>query len=141
MIEIQHHIESAIAAGKDVWVAGPAIEQHIAMLEAALDVQLPLGYQAFLQKFGALSIGDKFVSGIIDGSPLTLDGGSMYGETQRSRHEQSLPPGLLVLQPDGDAPYCLAAPHDEVICYQVSTQTSKQVASSFEDWLRRFVFT
>ena len=77
MTEIQRYVDAAIAAGKDVWVAGPTTESEIAKLEATLGVKLPTDYRSFLQRFGALSIGDNLVSGIIEGSPLSPDGGSI----------------------------------------------------------------
>lgn len=140
IIDLHTLIEDAGAAGHDVWTAGPASGTHIEALEAALNVQLPEAYRNFLQAVGALSINDSLVAGIIDGSPLMMEGGSLFGETLRSRGEQQLPADLFVLQPDGNAPYCFSKSTDGVFCYQVNTRSAKQIASSFEEWLRLFVF-
>ena len=140
MIDFHKLIEDASAAGQDVWAAGPASVTHIEALEAALNIQLPAAYRKFLQEVGALSINDSLVAGIIDGSPLLMEGGSLYGETLHSRDEQQLPADLFVLQPDGNAPYCFSASTDGVLCYQVNTKSAKQITSSFEEWLRLFVF-
>ena len=140
MIDLRALIEEADAAGQDVWTAGPTSATHIEALEAALNIRLPAAYRKFLQEVGALSINDSLVAGIIDGSPLLMEGGSLYGETLHSREEQQLPADLFVLQPDGNAPYCLSASRDGVFCYQVNTRSAKQIASSFEEWLRLFVF-
>jgi len=145
MFDLEASIRSARAAGVDVWVSGPATPEQVSQLELQLGVSLPASYRRFLLSVGALSLHESVVAGIIEQDPLAESGGSLFGETSRSRQDEHFPTTLLVVQPDDEAPYCLdtsARSGEEmpVVCYQVHTRSAMQIASSFEDWLRLFVF-
>ena len=128
----------------DVWCAGAATADQIAALEAALQVALPASYRSFLATAGATAIGDTSVSGIIDGDPLSLDGGSLFGDTVLARNEQQLPLHLLVIQADGDAPHCIDTSEasdlgeNPVICFEVFNSVSTRIAGSFDEWFSTF---
>jgi hypothetical protein len=138
------YVEEARELGRDVWVYGAATEVQIANLEEALGYSLPESYRQFLASAGALSIGDVSVSGIIDGDPLSLDGGSAFGETHRARRDQGIPTSFLVIQPDADAPHCLdlsfsSDAEQPVVCFQACTRSAKRIAPSFEQWYFTFI--
>lgn len=145
METVRERLEAATADGKDVWTAGGADEAQIQALERSLDVQLPPSYRQFLASTGALNLGGVEVAGIIDGNPMDLSGGSAYGETMRARDDFALPATLLVIQPDGDAPHCIdlssadSSGEMAVVCFQLNTKSSREVAKDFEHWLRTWV--
>lgn len=143
MTASRNYVEETLASD-DAWVAGGANPKQIAALEAALQVALPPGYRLFLASAGAAAIGDNFISGIIGGDPLSLDGGSLFGDTVNAREEQQLPAYLLVIQSDGDAPYCIdtsAAPvlgEAPIVCYESFNSVATRVAGSFDEWFSTF---
>jgi hypothetical protein len=145
MSRIEEFIDAARASGAEVWVSGPAKPEEVELLESRLGFALPESYRSFLCTYGAISVHESQVTGIIENDPLSMAGSSLFGETERSQTEQGLPPGLLVVQPDLEAPYCLSAKVGSteevpVVCFQVNTRSTRQIATSFEDWLERFVF-
>ena len=145
MLRIEKLINAARASGTEVWVSGPATPEEVELLERRLGVAFPESYRSFLRTVGAISVHEAQVTGIIENNPLSLEGSSLFGETKRSQTEQGLPSGLLVVQPDLEAPYCLSTEASStgempVVCFQVNTKSTKQIATSFEDWLERFVF-
>jgi hypothetical protein len=144
MTATRDFLQKALMSGEDVWSAGGASAEQIASLEAALRVNLPESYRSFLATVGALSIGDNTISGIIDEDPLSQGGGSLFGDTSRARKEQEMPAHLLVIQPDGDAPYCIdvsartGANECPIVCFQPNTISAKRIADSFEQWYLTF---
>lgn len=145
MRTVRERLEAAVADGKDVWTAGGADESQIQALERSLKVRLPSSYRQFLASTGALNLGGIEVAGIIDGDAMDLSGGSAYGETIRAREEFALPPTLLVIQPDGDAPHCIdlasadSSGEMAVVCFQLNTKSAWTVAQDFEHWFREWV--
>ncbi|WP_158275026.1 SMI1/KNR4 family protein [Acidovorax sp. HMWF029] len=145
MKTVRERLEAATVDGKDVWTAGGADEAQIQALERSLEVRLPPSYRQFLASTGAMNLGGIEVAGIIDGDALDLSGGSAYGETMRARDDFALPPTLLVIQPDGDAPHYidLASPDSSgemaVVCFQLNTKSTRAVAQDFEHWLCEWV--
>ena len=139
-----NYLQEALASGSDVWSAGGASSDQVAALEDALQTVLPAGYRTFLSSVGSLAIGDNAISGIIDGNPLSLDGGSLFGDTIRARQEQRLPDHLLVIQSDGEAPYCIdpsarvSGAEAPVVCFDASSSTATRIADSFEQWFSKF---
>jgi len=144
MTVTHNYLQEALASGGDVWSAGGASSDQVVALEAALQIVLPDGYRTFLGSVGSLAIGDNSISGIIDSNPLSLDGGSLFGDTVRARQEQHLPSHLLVIQSDGDAPYCIdlsaqvSSAESPVVCFEASSSTETRIADSFEQWFSTF---
>jgi hypothetical protein len=107
-------------------------------------VRFPEDYREFLLKYGALSVLDSSVSGVVGNNPLDSTAGSLYGDTVRFRSQYGLPARYLVLQPDDDAPYCFdmdnVAGHPTVVCYELHTGHAKVIASNFKEWLQTYVF-
>lgn len=129
---------------QEVWVAGPASEKSIIELEVMLDIKLPISYKNFLLNFGALSIGDSTISGIT-GPDLNEGGGSVYFDTEYFIEEYELPRHLVVIQTDGEAPYCLdtskIASNGEmpVVCYELNTKHSSTLSSNFNEWFVNYL--
>jgi hypothetical protein len=144
MTASRNYLEEALALDGDAWVAGGANPDQIAALEVALQVTLPPSYRLFLASAGAAAIGDNSVSGVIGGDPLSLDGGSLFGDTALARQEQRLPAHLLVIQPDGDAPYCIdtsaasVGGENSIVCYESFNSVATRVAGSFDEWFSTF---
>ena len=132
------------ANGHDVWSDGPQPEAAIAALESELNVRLPPSYRAFLARYGGMAIYDSTIAGIIGGDPLDERCGSLYGDTLRFRRERGIPSHLLVIQPDEDAPYCLdtrspsVSGEFPVVCFELHSKYEGNVATDFDDWMRRF---
>lgn len=127
MNDIDALIKSVREAGHDLWLAGPQSDAAIAELERAIGFVMPKSYREFLSRYGGFGIGGSFISGIVDGLPLSSDAGSLFGDTQRHRKEFGMPAHLLVVQADEDAPYCLdmsAARDGEfpVVCYELHSR-------------------
>jgi len=126
------------------WKSRPAREEDIRAAEAALGVSFPPSYRAFLSRYGAVSVVDSTISGIVDNAPLDPGSGSVVFDTMTFRREWRLPEHYVVIQPDEDAPYCLdtrktdAAGEMPVICYELHTEHAGVIAASFVDWLERF---
>ncbi|MCC4591355.1 SMI1/KNR4 family protein [Xanthomonas campestris pv. cannae] len=76
--------------------------------------------------------------------PLSLDGGSLFADTVNAREEQQLPAHLLVIQSNGDAPYCIdtsATPvrgEVPIVCYESLNSVTTRVAGSFDEWFPTF---
>jgi len=145
MDEIEALIARLRGEGQRVWVAGPQPEQSIIELEHALNVRLPPSYRTFVAKFGGFSLLNSVVSGIIGEDPLAVGTGRLHWDTQRFRQEYGMPDHLLVVQPDEDAPYCLdirkQRPDGEmpVVCYELHSGHSSQMASSFSEWFTEYL--
>lgn len=139
-----NEIERLIAETAEVWKSEPASLTVIAECEAWLNLKLPPSYRFFLQHFGAINVGGNSISGIIDNSLDDLGGGSVVGDTLQFREEWQLPANLVVIQANDEAPYCLdignGSPECAVVCYELHSRHSKVIASSFEEWVRPFVF-
>ena len=142
MADVNDLIAQVRAKGHDLWLAGPQPSETIASLEQALQVTLPPSYRDFLTHFGGAAICDSTVSGIIDGEPLQKATGWLYGDTLRFREEWDLPPHLLVIQPDEDAPYCLdaSAPGSDgefpVVCFELHSRHASRIAENFGIWFQ-----
>lgn len=131
--------------GADVWIAGGATSADVATLESALRITLPPSYATFLRTYGAASIGDQAVSGIIDSAPLDESGGSAFGDTKRFRESSTFPPSFVVISEHEDGAYCIDTTHFTVEgeCAVVnfefgSVQHKVPVADTFLDWLAWF---
>lgn len=131
---------------KLVWTSEPADGHVISACEEMLGVKFPQSYRDFLSSFGALSVGDSSISGILNNSVDDIGGGSVVGDTQRLRQEYGLPVNLVVIESDDEAPYCLdvAQPTLDgecyVVCYELHNAHSSVVAKSFTAWVAPFVF-
>lgn len=125
----------------DVWIAGPASEEDVVAVEAALGVKLPADFKEFLRIAGAGGPSGSEISGVIVGDD---GGGSLVGDTRAAR-ASGLPGAYVVLQ--------LAAP-DEFVWALEFEESSGQFAGvvgveltplhlgerylSFSDWLERY---
>jgi hypothetical protein len=54
-----------------LWKSRPAGDEEIREAEKALGVSFPPSYRAFLSLYGAMSVGDVTISGIVDNAPLS----------------------------------------------------------------------
>ena len=131
--------------GIEVWVEGGASNDQVMALERALGVSMPPSYVSFLTSYGAIGIGDSFVSGIIDGDALSQAGSSTFGDTLQFRAHSAFPPGLLVIGKHEDGAYCLDTNRQSgdgeyaVVNFEFgSIQHRTPVSPSFADWLIRF---
>ena len=142
MDKIEKMIGMIRANGDDVWVAGPQPEKAVAELEHKLGYALPPSYRAFLLRYGSLKIFDTVISGIMDGRFEGDGAGQLLDDTERYRKDDHLPRHLLVVQPDEDAPYCLATstPDEDgefpLVCYDLQTGDIDPIADNFGTWLR-----
>jgi hypothetical protein len=140
-----NQIDSLIAklreGGSDLWISGPQPEDAIRELELELGVEMPPSYRTFLAQYGGLSIGDWFISGIIDGDAIGEATGWLYADTMRFRDEFGIPESLLVVQPDEDAPFCLDVRNRSsdgecpVVCYELHSGHAGRIAETFREWL------
>jgi len=141
MDKIEKMLDMIKANGDDVWVAGPQPETAVADLERKLGYKLPPSYRNFLLRYGSLKIFDTVISGIIDGKYEGDGAGLVVDDTDRYREEFHLPRHLLVVQPDEDAPYCLATSTPDakgeypLVCYDLQTGDVDPIAGSFGAWL------
>jgi hypothetical protein len=117
----------------------------VAVLEGSLGVSLPPSYAGFLTSYGALGVGDSFVSGIIDDDALDRTGGSVLGDTLWFRGHDNFPRGFVVVGKHEDGAYCLDTTRQTanreypVVNFEFgSTQHESPVALNFEDWLIQF---
>lgn len=145
MADIAELIAATRRNGVEVWIGGGASEDQVAILARALEVSLPPSYVDFLKAYGAISIGDHVVSGILENNALDETGGSVRGDTLEFREHEGFPKGFVVVGRHEDGAYCLdmnsQLPNGEcpVVNFEFgSAQHRKPVASNFEDWLRRF---
>ena len=137
-------VASLAALGSRLWRSVPAEAHSVAQLEGALGVALPPSYKQFLLQFGAVAAGDSVISGIVGNNPLSTEGTSLFGDTQRFRAEHQLPARYLVVQPDAEALYCFdtLAPLQSgelgVVCYELHSGHAQPIAASFNEWVVRF---
>ena len=140
----RNYLGEILTLHKDAWVAGGASPDQIAALEITLQAILPASYRLFLASAGAAAIGDNSISGIVDSDPLSLSGGSLFGDTVHARQEQQLPDHLLVIQSDCDAPYCIdisassVLGENSIVCYESFNSAATRVAGSFDEWFSIF---
>jgi hypothetical protein len=96
------------AEGVEIWSSEPASEFSINLLEKELKVVFTPQYRLFLRNYGALSVSDIFVAGIVDNSPLQEEGGGLLYETNRLvQMSGSVPVGLVAISRHEDGAYCL----------------------------------
>jgi hypothetical protein len=145
MPDISSLIAERQQEGHDVWIPGGASGDQLVALEQALGLSLPPSYAAFLTRYGALGLGDSFVSGIIDNDALDQSGGSVLGDTLRFRTHLAFPRGLVVIGKHEDGAFCLDTTRQAsdreypVVNFEFgSTQHASPVAANFEDWLIHF---
>lgn len=114
-------------------------EEEIQLFEERLRIRLPQSYRKFLQRFGALTIGDKEVIGGITGEPYDI-----LSLTEKHSGQHQMPSSLLILQNDDETPYCFdlnsgnSNGEYEVICYQPG-KGYKKTAKDFSRWVEEFV--
>jgi SMI1-KNR4 cell-wall len=145
MTDVANLIATREKEGHDVWIAGGASIEQVATLEPSFGVSLPPSYVAFLRSYGALGLGDSFVSGINNNDALDQTGGSVFGDTVEFRTHDEFRPGLIVIGKHEDGAYCLdtkrrSSEHEyPVVNFEFgSIQHGSPVATTFEDWLIRF---
>ncbi len=140
-LDIEALLERVKQNGHDVWIAGQQSEEDVAILEAALRVRLPPSYRQFLLRYGAMSIYDSHIVGIINGQPLGMDGGSIYGTTLDLRQEQGLLNYLIVAEPDDEAPYCFDTRYPDadgefsLNCYELYSGADGKIADNFPQFI------
>jgi len=140
-LDIEALLERVKQNGHDVWIAGQQSEEDVAILEAALRVRLPPSYRQFLLRYGAMSIYDSHIVGIINGQPLGMDGGSIYGTTLDLRQEQGLLNYLIVAEPDDEAPYCFDTRYPDadgefpLNCYELYSGADGKIADNFSQFI------
>ncbi|MBM4072578.1 MAG: SMI1/KNR4 family protein [Planctomycetes bacterium] len=146
MVDYNELLDRIRGSGREIWVAGPQPAPALAALEQALGVKLPPSYRDFVVRFGALTMQDSAVSGIMDEDAVNEGFGWLYGDTLRCRQEFGLPEHLLVVQPDEGAPYCLdtrrpdASGEMPVVCYELHSGHERKIADDFASWLENWFF-
>ena len=146
MEELDQFLSLVRQRGHDVWLAGPASRDAVSTLESTFGVTLPPSLVAFLMSWGALSIYDNTVSGIIDDNPLDETCGSLYGDTLILRAESDLPGNLFVVGRHEDGAYCLdstdsAANAEWPVINLTNGSSPTRVSVSFREWLQDFVLS
>lgn len=148
MGEVDELIRTIEEKGGALEFFGPQAAERIHQLEKALTVRLPPSYVTFLERFGGGGTLGSGISGIYNDQPLTLNDGTVYGDTLRTREDFALPRHLVVIYRDeSDAVWCLdTSTCDEngecpVVAYDVGRRrVAERIASSFakffEDYLR-----
>ena len=142
--EVESLMRAVADQGHNLDLGEPQSDASIATLEQALGVGLPPSYRAFLKTLGSAMIYDSVVSGIHGDEPLGDGTGWIYGDTLIHREEYNLPPYLLVIQPDPEAPYCLdtRSPRDDgelpIVCFELHSGHEKTIASSFLEWFKNW---
>ena len=128
--------------GHDVWEAGPAKPSAVQQLEKELAKKLPPSYKAFLLTYGAITIYDNTISGIIAGDQIRGSCGCVLNDTEVLSRDAQLPEGFLVVGPHEDGAYCLdfnrqrADGECPVVNFERhSIQHEDPVAGTFEEWL------
>lgn len=131
--------------GSEVWIAGAASADQVAVLERTLELSLPLSYVRFLTTYGAMGVGDNFISGIVANNALDATGGSVYGDTLEFQRQKDFPARLVVVGKHEDGAYCLDMNRRTrdgeclVVNFEFgSVQHEKPVAGNFEEWLIQF---
>ena len=97
---------------------GPQSEEHIAKLEAALEVKLPPSFKEFLRAYGGGGKKTLGISGILRNDPLWVNRGTVLGDTLLTREDFDLPKHLVVIlrDYDADAIWCLDCSHSDGSC-------------------------
>jgi len=145
MMSISELLSEVKANGHDVWYDGPQPEAAIVQLESKFNLRFPSSYRTFLNEYGSMAVCDSTISGIIDGEPYGDGRGWLYFDTLLYRSDWKLPPELLVIQPDEDAPYCLDTSNSSgggefpIVCYELHSKNAARIAQDFDDWFRRFL--
>ncbi|WP_417762996.1 SMI1/KNR4 family protein [Shewanella sp.] len=142
MTDMEHFLQQAAASGDDIWYSQPASADAIAQLQSAIGYPLPEPLCQWLSRYGAIGVGDRFISGIIDNQPLEMEGGNIFADTAFLRDEQpSLPPHFVVIQCHDDGAYCLDL--SDKSCPPVVNfewGNSNKFADSFEQFLEHFCY-
>jgi len=145
MDEIEALIAQIRLNGRQVWMAGSQSEASVAELEQAMGIAMPPSYRAFLLKFGGFSVGNSFISGIVDGESLGKGTGWLFGDTQKFREDYQLPSYLLVVEANEDAPYCLDSRSPDtsgefpLVCYELHSRHVGRMANSFGEWFMEWL--
>jgi len=145
MTDIASLIAERKKEGYEVWIAGGATSDQLAALESALGISLPPSYATFLSIYGALGLGDRFVSGILGNDALDQSGGSVLGDTLEFQRHNEFPRGFVVINKHEDGAFCLDTNHQSqereyaVVNFEFgSIQHATPVSLSFHDWLVGF---
>ena len=127
----------------ETYIYGPADENVIAELEATFGRSMPPSYRAYLARFGAISILDNSLSGIIDGM-IDLGRGWAWTDTRYARDWCKLPEHYLVVEPDSDGFVCqdfsrTRADGECPVIYHIPFRTTpfNELGESYGEWLRR----
>lgn len=112
-------IERIRSLGEEITFSGPQTPESIALLENALEVNLPPSYRRFLSVYGAGGTKGDWIAGIYNNDPLRSNDGYAFGETLRMRQNYQLPLGLVVIQ---------SSPPEIVWCLDVRNLESGQEA-------------
>ncbi len=143
MNQVAELLEKVKARGHDLWIGGSASPGAILELERKVGVELPATLEVFLAEYGAMGIGDDFISGIIDNEPLAMQAGGIYADTLFMKQDfPDMPASLWVVAKHEDGAYCMdvgrPATSGElaIVNYEFeSFQHEKRIASSFEEFL------
>ena len=138
MREIHELINKIKESDCELWQAGPAYPDAVQELESKLGV-LPEQLKNFLLTYGAIGVGDNFISGIVGNQALAMEGGNIYADTQfLNQSGYSLPVNYVVVNVHEDGAYCIkvGAPHSPVYNFERGSLT--KVASSFNEFLVSF---
>jgi len=123
-----------------------ASEENIQKLEEGLNTTLPKSYKEFLKTYGAGGVVDEDISGIVENNPLSLEGGSCYGDTLRVREDFNLPNHLIAIYyHDDEVCWCLdtkAFKEDEcpVVSYDLfNEKLSNKIADDFRGFFKEYL--
>jgi hypothetical protein len=123
----------------DVDFGVPVSHAEIESFERRSGIILPESYQAFLNRFGSMSVSDQIVIAGISGEPYDL-----HSISKKLQSEWNMPAHLLILQPNEEAPYCFdlntpsSAGEYAIVCYQLG-KSYRRIASDFIEWVEEFV--
>ena len=140
MIEIADLLEKIRSNGHDLWINGPTSASAISELEKKLSKKLPESLSNSISQYGAISIYDDFVSGVIDDDALKKIGGNIYADTIELRNDYpACPSNLWVLRSHEDGAYCidLEAPtiNGEYAIVNFEFDSYSTVANSFSEFI------
>ena len=120
----------------ELWLSEPANEESIQKLETKLGKKLPVEYRTFLSNFGALGLGGTFYSGILDSSPLLMEGGNVFADTKFVREDYvTFPDDYLVICVHEDGAYCMKLDSENPKVENFENGNLSKVADSFNEFM------